>query len=73
MMSSIYVIAPHEPTAADRLITVGVFQVSSLEAPRRTAGGPARLDLERRSLDLERELRAERDSDASLDERDHLV
>lgn len=49
-------------------------QVSSLEAPRRAgAGGVARLELERRSLDLERELRPDRDSDASLDERDHLV
>lgn len=47
-------------------------QVSSLEAPRRAAGG-ARLEAERRSLDLERELRPGRGSDASLDERDHLV
>ncbi|GBP28612.1 hypothetical protein EVAR_85811_1 [Eumeta japonica] len=52
---------------------VGV--VSSLEAGRRAHGGagPARLELERRSLDLERELRPDRDSDASLDDRDHLV
>lgn len=48
------------------------LQVSSLEAPRRGGAG-ARLELERRSLDLERELRQERDSDASLDDRDHLV
>ncbi|CAF4923776.1 unnamed protein product [Pieris macdunnoughi] len=60
-------------TASKRLITVGVFQVSSLEAPRRAVPGPTRLDLERRSLDLERELRVDRDSDASLDDRDHLV
>lgn len=46
------------------------LQVSSLEAPRR---GGARLELERRSLDLERELRPERDSDVSLDDTDHLV
>lgn len=58
-----------------------MFQVSSLEAPRRVgcagagAASGARLELERRSLDLERELRAriDRDSDASLDDRDHLV
>ncbi|CAH4032725.1 unnamed protein product [Pieris brassicae] len=48
-------------------------KVSSLEAPRRAVPGPTRLDLERRSLDLERELRVDRDSDASLDDRDHLV
>ncbi|KAI8425677.1 hypothetical protein MSG28_011490 [Choristoneura fumiferana] len=49
-------------------------EVSSLEAPRRAAaaGAGARLELERRSLDLERELRADH-SDASLDDRDHLV
>ncbi|OWR50329.1 putative Dual specificity tyrosine-phosphorylation-regulated kinase [Danaus plexippus plexippus] len=49
----------------------GVSSVSSLEAPRRAAG--VRLELERRSLDLERELRHERASDGSLDDRDHLV
>lgn len=48
-------------------------QVSSLESGRRGGAGGARLELERRSLDLERELRVDRDSDVSLDERDHLV
>lgn len=48
------------------------LQVSSLEAGRRGAGAGARLELERRSLDLERELRPDRDSDQSLDERERV-
>ncbi|KAG7296977.1 hypothetical protein JYU34_019896 [Plutella xylostella] len=49
-----------------------LLQVSSLEAPRRAGGAAAaaRLEPERRSLDLERELRPA--SDASLDHH-HLV
>lgn len=46
-----------------------MWQVSSLEAGRRGGG---RLELERRSLDLERELRPDRASDHSLDERDRV-